>query len=130
MLAAAAVVNARRAPRLDVAARINHHWLRAFPRRGPMARPAGESMDLQLKGKVAVVTGGTRGIGRAIAEGFADEGGHVAVCARNAEQVAAAVARLERKGRQGVRPGGRHWPSGPALRGIREGGRGRSLGGI
>ena len=55
-------------------------------------------MDLQLKGKTAVVTGATRGIGRAIAELFADEGANVAICARNAEQVAEAVKALEAKG--------------------------------
>ncbi|MFZ5719573.1 MAG: SDR family NAD(P)-dependent oxidoreductase [Pseudomonadota bacterium] len=55
-------------------------------------------MDLQLKGKTAVVTGATRGIGRAIAEAFADEGANVAICARNAEQVAEAVKALEAKG--------------------------------
>ena len=55
-------------------------------------------MDLQLKGKTAVVTGATRGIGRAIAECFADEGANVAICARNAEQVAEAVKALEAKG--------------------------------
>ena len=55
-------------------------------------------MDLQLKGKTAVVTGATRGIGRAIAECFADEGANVAICARNAEQVAETVKALEAKG--------------------------------
>ena len=55
-------------------------------------------MDLQLKGKTAVVTGATRGIGRAIAELFADEGANVAICARNAEQVAEAVRALAAKG--------------------------------
>lgn len=55
-------------------------------------------MDLQLKGKTAVVTGASRGIGRAIAELFADEGANVAICARNPEQVAEAVKALEAKG--------------------------------
>ncbi|MBP8245921.1 MAG: SDR family NAD(P)-dependent oxidoreductase, partial [Phenylobacterium sp.] len=55
-------------------------------------------MDLQLKGKTAVVTGATRGIGRAIADLFAEEGANVAICARNADQVAETVAALKAKG--------------------------------
>jgi NAD(P)-dependent dehydrogenase (short-subunit alcohol dehydrogenase family) len=57
-------------------------------------------MDLGLKGKRAVVTGGTRGIGRAIAETFADEGADVSICARKADEVASAVAALKAKGVQ------------------------------
>ena len=55
-------------------------------------------MDLGLKGRNAVVLGGTRGIGRAIADTLAGEGSGVAVCARNADQVAGTVAELKAMG--------------------------------
>ena len=59
-------------------------------------------MDLHLKGKKAVILGGTRGIGRAIADTLADEGADVALCARNADQVKAAVGALKDKGEKAV----------------------------
>ena len=55
-------------------------------------------MDLGLKGKKAVVTGASRGIGRAIADLLAEEGADVAICARGADQVAETVKALEGKG--------------------------------
>ncbi len=55
-------------------------------------------MDLGLRSKKAVVLGGTRGIGLAIAETLANEGADIAICARNADQVAATVSMLETKG--------------------------------
>lgn len=55
-------------------------------------------MDLGLKGLKAIVTGGTKGIGQAIAQTLAREGAHVAICARNADEVAASVAELQALG--------------------------------
>ena len=55
-------------------------------------------MDLGLKGKSVLVTGGSKGIGLAIAELFAGEGANVAICARNTDDVAKAVKSLRAKG--------------------------------
>ena len=55
-------------------------------------------MNLKMKGKNAIVTGGTRGIGRAIAETLAEEGCNIAICARDADEIANAVKDLEAKG--------------------------------
>src|SRR5215813_926516 len=57
-----------------------------------------KAMDLKLKGRKAVVTGGSKGIGRAIADALADEGCNVAICARDEREVSAAVAALKKKG--------------------------------
>lgn len=55
-------------------------------------------MDLQLTGKRVLVTGGTRGIGRAIVETFLAEGATVCFCARNADEVAKAESELTSAG--------------------------------
>jgi 3-oxoacyl-[acyl-carrier protein] reductase len=55
-------------------------------------------MDLGLRDKVAIVTGASRGIGRAIALGLADEGCHVVLCARGEERLLEAAREVEAKG--------------------------------
>ena len=55
-------------------------------------------MDINLNNKVAVVTGGTAGIGLATAEVFAREGATVALCSRSESNVADALAFLKNKG--------------------------------
>ncbi|MEI6303981.1 MAG: SDR family oxidoreductase [Betaproteobacteria bacterium] len=55
-------------------------------------------MDLKLKGKVVLITGGSKGIGLACARGFAAEGARVAIVGRNAATLAAAAAELAAEG--------------------------------
>ncbi|GLZ52806.1 SDR family NAD(P)-dependent oxidoreductase [Actinomycetospora sp. NBRC 106378] len=55
-------------------------------------------MDLQLAGRKALVTGGSKGIGRAVVESLAGEGATVAFCARGTEGVEKTVAELTAQG--------------------------------
>src|SRR3954469_10052730 len=55
-------------------------------------------MDLGLQGKRALVTGATKGLGRAIAETLLAEGASVAICARTGDDVAKAVGELSAAG--------------------------------
>lgn len=52
----------------------------------------------ELKGKIALITGGSRGIGKAIALALAEEGVNVAITGRNEEKLKAVVQEIEQKG--------------------------------
>ena len=58
--------------------------------------------DFSLEGKVAIVTGGSRGIGRSIALGLAEHGADVVIAARKHEPLAEAVEAVSKVGRRAV----------------------------
>lgn len=59
-------------------------------------------MELGLKGKVAAITGGTEGIGRASARRLASEGAKVAICSRRADKVQETAQELEKLGAEAL----------------------------
>ena len=77
--------------------------------RAPLAGPGtGVSMDLELRGRRALITGGSRGIGFAAAEALAAKGVAVGLVARDASGLAAAAERLAGRDPGGHRRRGRH----------------------
>lgn len=62
-------------------------------------------MDLGLRGRVAAITGGSHGVGYAIAEALLAEGCRVAICARDKARLDAAARSLEQAGSQAGREG-------------------------
>ena len=61
-------------------------------------------MDLGLQGRVALVTGGSKGIGKASALGLAREGADVAICARGQELLERVAAEIAQQTGQRVLP--------------------------
>jgi 3-oxoacyl-[acyl-carrier protein] reductase len=70
------------------------HAMRPSPKSNVLWNTKRDLMDLQLTGKVAIVTGSSRGLGRASARALAVEGCQVTLCARNAEPLRAAAAEI------------------------------------
>ena len=60
-------------------------------------------LRLDLNGQVAVVVGGTSGIGLAIAKGMAEAGADVVPTSRRADQVDAAASEVEARGKRSIR---------------------------
>ncbi|MEP3928634.1 SDR family NAD(P)-dependent oxidoreductase, partial [Rhodopirellula bahusiensis] len=59
------------------------------------------SLSVDLKDQVAIVTGASQGLGRAVAVALGQNGAHVVCVARNAEKLAATVAEIKAAGGKG-----------------------------
>jgi len=59
-------------------------------------------MDLKLKGKSVLVTGASKGIGKAIAEAFAEEGARVALTARSKSELESLAASIKSRGGEAI----------------------------
>ena len=55
-------------------------------------------MDLGLKGKIALISGGSKGLGKAIAEELGREGSYISICARNKQDLDQTIRDLHRSG--------------------------------
>jgi NAD(P)-dependent dehydrogenase (short-subunit alcohol dehydrogenase family) len=61
-------------------------------------------MDLRIRGKVAIVTGGSQGIGKATAQALAEEGVHVALCARGIQLLQRTAKEIQQKSDSTILP--------------------------
>jgi len=61
-------------------------------------------MTKRFKQKVVIVTGSSLGIGFAAAQGFANEGAHVVLCARREDKLKEAADKIENAGGQVIEP--------------------------
>jgi 3-oxoacyl-[acyl-carrier protein] reductase len=77
-------------------------------------------MDLGLRGKVAVVTASSQGLGRAVAEALAQEGARLAVCSRDLDRISGTAAQLERKYGVPVLPVACDVTDSPSVAGLRD----------